>query len=448
IRRARWPGESADRKFSRRHRCAPRRDAPGHPRAACGSASCPCDILRRRDRRAPGAPGRIHRGRESNPRSGVRRRGAPHHGGHARPSYDSFRNRPGGGPVSEGDLLFPRGAWRPARRALTPHPARNHPAEDRPPRTTARWRAAHRCRTKRFFLPRAWAPPLLLTPIQSFAECAGDKCHRSYGALVVHTHRAQHADRALRLVLERIRGADQGKVLARWIDPFHTDLNMHRIWRVNAAGQKGDELVLFLNRGQNFPRLGLIGKFRGRRHLRGPFHVNPLRRALPQHSRVAQRQGIADQKIIAFLLHRQAGKEIGPNGFERASDVMAVQIISRAVQIRLGVGPLRPNDLVSVAPPVETKTITTRPSGNRTKRMCSRTVLAIGGETIIPRPREISARTCPARSVTSSVVVADASSPRIQRWSSGLNVACAATCCAKKRYPDAVGTLPAEVCGW
>src|SRR6267154_1553186 len=43
---------------------------------------------------------------------------------------------------------------------------------------------------------------------------------------------------------------------------------------------------------------------------------------------------------------------------------------------------------------------------------------------------------------------AAANSPRIHSSSSGLNVARAATCCAKKRYAVAVGTRPAEVCGW
>ena len=66
----------------------------------------------------------------------------------------------------------------------------------------------------------------------------------------------------------------------------------------------------------------------------------------------------------------------------------------------------------------------------------------------IPSPRETAASTWLARSITASGVCAASSSRRIHWRSSGLAVACAATCSTKKRYAAAVGTRPAEVCGW
>ena len=55
-------------------------------------------------------------------------------------------------------------------------------------------------------------------------------------------------------------------------------------------------------------------------------------------------------------------------------------------------------------------------------------VFAMGGETTIPSPLEISARTCPARSAISSLVDAAANSPRILSSSSGRSVAWATIC--------------------
>src|SRR5271155_1809929 len=104
--------------------------------------------------------------------------------------------------------------------------------------------------------------------------------------------------------------------------------------------------------------------------------------------------------------------------------------------------------LSRVFPPGEISTTTTRPSGSRYIRVCSRTVLPSGCETMIPNPLETSASTCPARSVISVEVFAPANSRRIHSRSSTVIVACDAISCAKNRYAAAVGTRPAEVCGW
>ncbi len=105
--------------------------------------------------------------------------------------------------------------------------------------------------------------------------------------------------------------------------------------------------MLLLDRQQHFAQLRLVCEFMGRRHLRGSFNVNPLRGALLEHSRVAQRQSVPRQKIVSLLLARQTGDQIRSNRLQRPAHVMPIQIIRRAVEIRLSKGPRGTDNFVS-----------------------------------------------------------------------------------------------------
>ena len=100
-------------------------------------------------------------------------------------------------------------------------------------------------------------------------------------------------------------------------------------------GEQGDDPVLFLDRREDVPQLRLIGEFRRRRHLRRAFNIDALRRALPQHCRIAQDQRIARKQGVLLLFLGQPREKIGANRLEQKSRVMVVQIFRRVIEILL-----------------------------------------------------------------------------------------------------------------
>src|SRR5712691_10582602 len=131
--------------------------------------------------------------------------------------------------------------------------------------------------------------------------------HRRHGALILHAHRPENAERTLHVVAARVGGADQSEVLSGRGHLIDSNLHVDRLRRVNADVEQSHQAVLFLNGREQFAQLRLVGKLGGGGNLRRALHVHLLRRGIRQQGWIAKSQGVAGDLLVALALLRQLG---------------------------------------------------------------------------------------------------------------------------------------------
>jgi hypothetical protein len=168
-------------------------------------------------------------------------------------------------------------------------------------------------------------------------------------------------------------------------------------------------------------QLRLAGEVNGADHLRGALDVNLTGEIVAEDGWIAKRQCALHQTFVTLTFVGQLLQQVLANRFQRPAGIVAIQEVRGGVELLLREAAAGTQDFVARV--TEMSTTTTRPSGKSHIRAWSSTVLPIGGDTMIPKPLETSAKTCPARSVISAALVGAPISRRIQSLSTVLMVA-------------------------